>query len=201
MTRQASTTSLASAGRSVIESGDAAQRDELLDRLMRRAILAHADRVVREDVDDRQLHQRAQPNRRLHVIGEDEEARAVSANLGQRQPVQDRAHGMLANAEMKIAAARGVSFQIARSLECEACLGRRSEVGRAADKPGVVRGDSVQNLAGGVAASNTFRVGREDWADPRPSLREVRASAYARADRRVRDTSPGRISNSVIQPS
>ena len=40
MTRHASATSLASAGRSVIRPGIAAQRDELLDRLVRRAVLA-----------------------------------------------------------------------------------------------------------------------------------------------------------------
>ena len=32
------------------------QRRNLLDRLMGRSILAHPDRVMREDVDDRQLH-------------------------------------------------------------------------------------------------------------------------------------------------
>ena len=43
MTRHASATSLASAGRSVMQAGNAAQRDELLDRLVRRAVLADAD--------------------------------------------------------------------------------------------------------------------------------------------------------------
>ena len=36
---------------------------QLLDRLVRRAVLADADRVVREDVNDRQLHQGAEPDR------------------------------------------------------------------------------------------------------------------------------------------
>ena len=42
------------------ETGNAAQRDELLDRLVRRTVLPDADRIMREHVDDRKLHQRAQ---------------------------------------------------------------------------------------------------------------------------------------------
>ena len=46
------------------QAGDGAQRGEMLDRLVRRPVFADADRVVREDVDDRDLHERAQPDRR-----------------------------------------------------------------------------------------------------------------------------------------
>ena len=38
------------------EPGNRAQRRNLLDGLMGRPVLAHADRVMRENVDDRQLH-------------------------------------------------------------------------------------------------------------------------------------------------
>jgi len=38
------------------EPGNRAQRRNLLDGLMGRSILAHPDRVMRENVDDRQLH-------------------------------------------------------------------------------------------------------------------------------------------------
>ena len=41
-----------------------------------------------EDVDDRQLHQRAQPDGGLHVVGEDQEGRAVGADLGQGEAVE-----------------------------------------------------------------------------------------------------------------
>src|SRR5207302_6288619 len=84
------------------------------------------------------------------------------ANFGQGQPVHDRSHGMLADAEMQIAPAGSISFQIAGALECEACLGGRREVRRAADKPWVMRGNSVQHLAGGVSTGNALRVGSED---------------------------------------
>ena len=39
------------------EAGDGSQRGEVLDGLVGGAVLAHADRVVGEDVDDRDLHQ------------------------------------------------------------------------------------------------------------------------------------------------
>ena len=93
-------------GRIVIRPGNRAQRQELLDGLVRRAVLAHADRVVREDVDDRDLHDRGQADRRAAVVAEDQEARAVGPDLRQRQAVEDRAHGVLADAEMEVAAAR-----------------------------------------------------------------------------------------------
>ena len=47
-----------------VEAGDRAQAGELLDRLVGRAVLAEADRVMGEDVDHRQLHQGGEPDRR-----------------------------------------------------------------------------------------------------------------------------------------
>ena len=44
----------------------------MLDGLVRRAVLAEADRVVREDVDDGRVHERAQAQRRAQVVAEDE---------------------------------------------------------------------------------------------------------------------------------
>ena len=85
MTRQASTTSLASPGR-IVSARESRAATQLLDRLMRRAVLADADRIVREDVDDRNLHQRGQPDRRTAVVGEDEEARAEGRTFESDRP-------------------------------------------------------------------------------------------------------------------
>ena len=63
MTFQASTTSLASAGPEHDQAGNRPQGGKLLDRLVGRAVLADADRVVREDIDDRDFHQRREPDR------------------------------------------------------------------------------------------------------------------------------------------
>ena len=87
------------------EAGDRAQRREVLDRLVSRAVLAEADGVVRPDVDDAGLHQRGQPDRAAHVVAEDQERAAVGAGRPvQRDAVEDRAHGVLADAEVQRAA-------------------------------------------------------------------------------------------------
>ena len=87
------------------DSGDRAGAGELLDRLVRRAILAEADRVVREDVDDPEVAQRRQPQRRLEIVEKHEECRAVRAEPRQREPIARRGHAMLADAEVEVAAA------------------------------------------------------------------------------------------------
>ena len=60
-----------------VQAGDVVCRRQLLDRLVRRTVLTHADRIVREDEEDRQLHQRGQPHGRAHVIAEDKERARV----------------------------------------------------------------------------------------------------------------------------
>ena len=64
----------------------------MLDRLVRRAVLAEADRVVREHVDDAQLHQRRHAHGVAPVVGEHEERAAVGDEAAvQREAVHDRA--------------------------------------------------------------------------------------------------------------
>ena len=83
--RQASAVSFASAGRTHVDVRRGAQVGQLLHRLVGRPVLAEADRVVRVDEDRRQVHQRRQPDRGLHVVEEVEERGAERA-----QPVQAR---------------------------------------------------------------------------------------------------------------
>ena len=56
------------------QPGNRTKRGQVLDGLVRRAVLTDGDRVVCEDVDHRQLHQRAQPDGRPAVVTEDQEA-------------------------------------------------------------------------------------------------------------------------------
>ena len=77
--RQASAVSLKPAGRTTLRFGVARSVGELLDRLVGRAVLAHADRVVGEHEGRRDAHDRGEPERRLHVVAEDEEAGAERA--------------------------------------------------------------------------------------------------------------------------
>ena len=60
-----------------------AQRGQLLDRFMRRAVFADADGVVRHDVNRRKLHQRRQPHGWAHVVGEVEECRAEGVDAAE----------------------------------------------------------------------------------------------------------------------
>src|SRR5699024_723042 len=78
---------------------------QVLDRLVGGAVLAQADRVVRPHVGGRDLHQRGETDRAAHVVRELEEG----ASVGTGQPVQgdageDRAHAVLADAEVQRAA-------------------------------------------------------------------------------------------------
>ena len=146
---------------------------QLLDRLMGRPVLAVAHRVVGEDEDGRQLHQRRQPDRRPRVVAEDEEGRAESPQLGQRHPVDDRRHGMLADAEMQVPAAGTAGLEVAGAREFQRRLVRGAEVRRAADEPGDVLGEHVEHLARGVAPGDALGVGREDRQIAVPAGRQL----------------------------
>ena len=75
-----------------VHVGDEPQARRVLDRLVRRAVLAQADRVVREHVDHAQLHQRRHAQRVARVVGEHQERAAVGNEAAvQRDAVHDRA--------------------------------------------------------------------------------------------------------------
>ena len=91
-----------------------AQAGELLDRLVRRAVLAQADAVMGQHVDDALAHQRGQADRRAHVVGEDEEGAGVGDQAAmQRHAVGGRGHAVLAHAVMDVAAG-----EVARRHRC-----------------------------------------------------------------------------------
>jgi hypothetical protein len=71
---------------------------------------------VRKDKGDRQLHDRRKPDRRAHIVGEDEEGGGEGLEVGQRHSVGDRAHRMLAHAEVNRAPARVVRLERAEIL-------------------------------------------------------------------------------------
>src|SRR5205085_7687489 len=78
---------VAVAGAQNDEAGDRAHRGQLLDGLVRRAVFADTDGVVREDVYGWNLHDRAEAYAAARVVGEDHEARTVGANLREREAV------------------------------------------------------------------------------------------------------------------
>src|SRR3972149_1610237 len=82
--------------------GYRAQARELLYRLVRWAVLAEADGVVREDVYGLKSHEGGEPYGRLHVVREDEEGRAVGHQPRERDAVHTRTHRVLPDAEVQI---------------------------------------------------------------------------------------------------
>src|SRR3989449_11605037 len=56
--------------------GNGPQGGELLDRLVRGAVLAEEDGIVREDEHAVELRDRGEPDRRAHVVREEQEGRA-----------------------------------------------------------------------------------------------------------------------------
>jgi hypothetical protein len=92
-------------GANDIELRDHAQSTDGFDRLMRRTIFANADRVVREDVDVRQLRERGEPDRRPAVIREDHKRRAGRAEDAViADTIQNGAHPVLTDAEADVPA-------------------------------------------------------------------------------------------------
>ena len=151
MVFQAQATSLASPGRTTVEVRDGAQRRELLDRLVRRAVLAEGDGVVRPDEDRRDVHERRQAERRALVVAEDQERAAERAGRAvQHDAVEDRGHGVLADAEVQHAAVRVAGPLVGRALGRHERRGaldggvvRLGEVGGAAPQLGHDVGDRV----------------------------------------------------------
>src|SRR5215472_13422907 len=119
----------------------------MLDRLMRRAVLAHANRVVSEYEHHLQFHQRRQSNRWPRVVGEAHETRSVWNEASvQRDTVEDRAHAMLSNSEMQIAAVVVTTLEVAAVLDVGE--GRLVEIGGAAEQVPDFFGDSGLGLRG-----------------------------------------------------
>ena len=118
----------------------------MLDRLMSRAVFAQSDAVMREDIDDLLFHQRRQPNRRAHVIRENEECSAIRNKAAmQRDAVHDCAHAMLADAEAEIPPAEISRLNVAIPFQIGVIRGRK--VCRAADQRGNHFGNGIQDLS------------------------------------------------------
>ena len=73
---------------------------------MGRAVFSYADRVMRENISYRQVHERGKTHCVFHVIGENKEGSAVRTESAvQLHTVGDCRHGMFANSEMDIGTA------------------------------------------------------------------------------------------------
>ena len=59
---------------------------QMLDRLVRRPVLAEPDRIMGHDIDDAQPHQRREPDRRAAIIGEHQEGAAIGDDAAMQRP-------------------------------------------------------------------------------------------------------------------
>src|SRR5215470_14154823 len=100
----------------------------MLDGLMGWAVFAITHRVVREDKDGRELHHSREPDRWPRIIAEDEEGRAESAELRQRESVHNGGHRMLTDAEMQVFPCWVIGLEVARALVCQRRLVRGSKI-------------------------------------------------------------------------
>ena len=143
-----------------LEVWDRAQRRQMLDRLMRRAILAQADTVMRHDVDHALAHERGQPDRRAAIVGEDEEGRAIRHDAAMKcQTVHGGGHAVLAHPPMHV-----VAFEVlARDRGVMRGLGviGAGQIGRAAKQPRHHRHQRLQHLLRGDPGGALGLFGRE----------------------------------------
>ena len=140
---------------------------------MGRSVLAHADRVVREHVDHRDLHDRREPDRAARVVAEDEEPRPERAELRERHPVQDRRHRVLADPQMQVPARTVLGLEVAGALEGQPRLRRGRQVRRTPDQPRHASGDRVEHRAGRVAPGQPLLVGAERGDVVAPTVGEL----------------------------
>ncbi len=159
-----------------VEIGHGAQRGEMLDRLVGRAVLAKADRIVGHDVDHPLPHQRREADRRAAIVGEDQEGAAIRHDPAvQREPIHGRRHAVLAHAVMDVVAGEVAGLDDAM-LFGQGANGA-GEVGGAADETRDERQELLQHLLRGLprrklgAFAGEVRLDRGDRGhDRRPDL-------------------------------
>ena len=118
------------------EARHRADRGELLDRLVRRPVLADADRVVRPDEGHLVPGERGDAHGAAHVVAEHEERAAERQQAAGGHPVHDGAHAVLADPEVDLAATEVVRADdagVGLAASCPCCRSgrRRRRRGRA----------------------------------------------------------------------
>jgi hypothetical protein len=88
----------------------------MLDRLMRRPVLAEADGVVGEHIDHPLAHEGGETDRATSVVREDQEGAAVRDETAmEREAVHGSGHAVLADSVMDVAAVVPVAPDRAQS--------------------------------------------------------------------------------------
>ena len=132
------------------------------------SILADPNRIVRENINRWQMRKRGDADRGASIIAEDEEGGPAGAEDAiVSHAVHDAAHGMFANAEVKVASSAVLAVEVPAVLNV---VERGSvEIGATACHEGHGRGDVLKDVAAGFARGNVG--GR---IKGRNSLQEIR---------------------------
>ena len=139
-----------------------AQRGRVLDRLVCRAVLAEADRIMREHMNDALLHQRGHAQGIAAVVAEREKRAAVGNEAAmQAHAVHDRGHAELAYAVAKVIA-RSITARVHAAFEVREV--RCREIGGAAEHFRQPRREQIEHELRSLA-------GRDGAADRREFLR------------------------------
>ena len=118
----------------------------MLHGLMRRTVLAHAERVVRPDVDHMQAHQRREAHGGLHIIGEDEERAADGDHAAvQRHAVRNAGHRQLRDARLEEFPTEIALRERLGLLQVTVGLVRIRQVGRSHDHVVDLLGEDAQH--------------------------------------------------------
>ncbi len=191
------------AGPPDVELRDQAQRGGMLDRLVRRSVLAEADRVVRVDEDRADPHQRGHAHGVARIVGESEERADVGDESAvQGEAVGDRGHAELAHAEVDVVARRMRAHRLAARPVGEH---RAGQIGGAADHFRQQRREGLDRLLRRLARRD--RLGLVVLAAQRTRRRSRRNPAGDRRQggagirRRARDARPRRRRSACSSPT
>ncbi len=125
------------------QPGHRPQRRELLDRLVRGAVFAEADGVVRPDERDLVAGERGEPYGTAHVVAEHEERAAERQEAARGHPVHDGAHPVFADAEVELAPLELMRVDLLGALQLRP--GVAGEVGAAAHEGRYDVGDGIEH--------------------------------------------------------
>ncbi len=129
----------------------------VLDRLVRRTVLAHAEAVVRKDILDRKPLQRGHADDGLHEIAKDKERRANRIETAvQRDSAGDSAHREFRDADLDKGSAKIARLHDARFVQELLRLVAVRKIRRRADDVAVVLAEIGEDRSRTVAGRDAF---------------------------------------------
>ena len=89
----------------------------MFDRLVRRTILTQSDRVMRQYIENWQMHNATQSHRWSHVVSKDKKRCTISPQTRQNHSIERRSHTVLPDAEVHVATAVAIGSEIPLTVE------------------------------------------------------------------------------------